>query len=202
MRVFYALVLVALVGGCAGVIDDTPQASDEVLAAKAYREPGPATLTVMTMVSNRSGHGAHTALMINGSQRVIFDPAGSFVNDRVPERNDVLYGVTPAVLKGYRSAHARSTYHVVSQTFEVTAEQAEIALRLAQQAGPVPRSFCTSSTTRLLREVPGFGFVNSALFPTKLMDQLEEQPGVVTEKYFEDDDGNLLAGIAQIELPD
>lgn len=114
-----------------------PYASDARIASSAYREPGPATITVMTMVSNRSGSGAHSALMINGSERVIFDPAGSFVNERVPEQADVLYGVTPAVLAGYKSAHARSTYHVVSQTMQVTSEQAEIALQLAKQNGAV-----------------------------------------------------------------
>ena len=189
-----------LLAGCAAAIESGPQASDERVASVAYRAPGPATLTVMTMVNNRNGSGGHTALMINGSQRVIFDPAGSFVNDRVPEQNDVLYGVSPAVLAGYRSAHARSTYHVVSQTIEVTPEQAEIALKLAQQAGPVPRSFCTSATTGLLEQVPGLEFINRAMFPKSLMKQLEDYPGVVTERYYEDDEGNIHDGIAGIQL--
>ena len=152
------------------------------------------------MINNRTGSGGHTALMINGSQRVIFDPAGSFVNDRVPEINDVLYGVSPAVLAGYKSAHARSTFHVVSQTMEVTSEQAEIALRLAQQAGPVPRSLCTTATTELLQQVPGFEFVDRVLFPTRLMEQIAARPGVVTDRYYEDDEGTILDGIAKVEL--
>lgn len=186
--------------GCAATIEQPPQATPEEVVAKAYREPGPATLTVITMINNRTGAGGHTALMINGSQRVIFDPAGSFVNDRVPEINDVLYGVSPAVLQGYRSAHARSTFHVVSQTIEVTPEQAEVALQLAQQAGPVPGALCTSATTALLRKVPGFEFVNQALFPTRLMEQMEGRPGVVTDRYYEDDEGNIQDGVAKVQL--
>ena len=129
-RAFGALGLCVILAGCADP-PNIPYASDERIKASAYREPGPATLPVITMINNRSGNGGHSALMINGSQRVIFDPAGSFENVRVPEQEDVLYGVSPAVLAGYKSAHARSTYHVVLQTVEVTPEQAEIALQLA-----------------------------------------------------------------------
>ena len=154
------------------------------------------------MVSNRNGKGAHTALMINGAQRVIFDPAGSFVNDRVPEQEDVLFGVTPAVLKGYKSAHARSTFNVDSQTFEVSEEQAAIALQLATTNGAVPRAFCTSATTGLLRQVPGFGDIDQTLFPTRLMTQLAARPGLSEEKYFEDDEGTIVDGGAGIVIPD
>lgn len=201
MRVLAVLALVLLAAACAQP-PAIPYASDARIEASAYREPGPDTFTIFTMVSNRSGKGAHSALMINGTERVIFDPAGSFVNDRVPEQEDVLYGVTPAVLKGYKSAHARSTFHVVSQTFEVTPEQAAIALRLAQSNGAVPRAFCTSATTGLLRQVPGFGDIGQTMFPTRLMDQLATRPGVSEEKYFEDDEGTIVDGIAGIVIPD
>ncbi|MEO0380529.1 MAG: hypothetical protein AAF252_09675 [Pseudomonadota bacterium] len=201
MRVFAALVLVLLVAACAQP-PAIPYASDARIEASAYREPGPNTFTIFTMVSNRNGKGAHTALMINGAQRVIFDPAGSFVNDRVPEQEDVLFGVTPAVLKGYKSAHARSTFHVVSQTFEVSEEQAAIALQLATTNGAVPRAFCTSATTGLLRQVPGFGDIDQTLFPTRLMTQLAARPGLSEEKYFEDDEGTIVDGVAGIVIPD
>ncbi|MEM6372926.1 MAG: hypothetical protein AAF727_09130 [Pseudomonadota bacterium] len=179
-----------------------PYASDARVQSVAYRAPGPDTFTIFTMVSNRNGKGAHSALMINGQQRVIFDPAGSFVNERVPEQEDVLYGVTPAVLQGYKSAHARSTFHVVSQTFEVTPEQAAIALRLAQSNGAVPRAFCTSATTGLLRQVPGFADIDQTMFPTRLMEQLETRPGVVVDKYFENDEGTIVDGVANLVIPE
>ncbi|WP_415401930.1 hypothetical protein [Tateyamaria sp. SN3-11] len=201
MRVIAALAVCSVLAACAQA-PTVPYASDERVAASAYREPGPNTFTIFTMVSNRNGKGAHSALMINGTQRVIFDPAGSFVNDRVPEQEDVLYGVSPAVLKGYKSAHARSTFHVVSQTFEVTPEQAAIALRLATTNGAVPRAFCTSATTGLLQRVPGFEDIQQTLFPTKLMEQLASRPGVREEKYFEDDEGGIVEGVEGIVLPD
>ena len=196
-------VMVALAGlvGCAQP-PAIPYASDDRVRQAAYRAPGPATLTVITMVNNRSGAGSHSALMINGSQRVIFDPAGSFVNTRVPEQEDVLYGVTPAVLAGYKSAHARNSHHVVTQTFEVTPEQAEIALRLAQQYGPTARAFCTQATTGLMRQVPGFEEIDQTFFPTRLMEQIAARPGVVTEEYYEDDEGTILDGVAGIVIAD
>ena len=201
MRVFAALALILLCAACAQP-PAIPYASDERVKASAYREPGPDTITVLTVISNRTSKGAHTALMINGTQRVIFDPAGSFVNERVPEQEDVLYGVTPAVLQGYKSAHARSTFHVVSQTVEVTPEQAAVALRLAMSNGPVARAFCTSAATGLLREVPGFGDIDQVMFPKQLMEQIAARPGVVEEKYFEDDEGGIVEGIEGIVLPD
>lgn len=200
MRILAALVSICLLAACAQP-PAIPYASDARVAEVAYRAPGPDTLTVFTMVSNRNGKGAHSALMINGTQRVIFDPAGSFVNDRVPEQEDVLYGVTPAVLAGYKSAHARSTFHVVSQTFEVTPEQAAVALRLATTHGAVGRAFCTNATTGLLRQVPGFADIDQTFFPTRLMEQLATRPGMVEEKYFEDDEGTIVDGVAGIVLP-
>jgi len=200
MRLIAAFALIVLVGACAQA-PEIPYASDERVAVSTYRAPGANTFTVFTMVSNRSGKGAHSALMINGNRRIIFDPAGSFVNDRVPEQDDVLYGVTPAVLAGYKSAHARSTFHVVSQTFEVTAEQAAIAMQLAESNGPVARAFCADATTGLLRRVPGFEDVEQTMFPTKLMEQLATRPRVAEEKYFEDDEGTILDGAEGIVLP-
>lgn len=199
IRAMMAAALAAvLLAACAP--PQPPDAPLELVYAKAYRQPGPATISLITMVSNRTGSGGHSALLINASQRVIFDPAGSFENARVPERDDVLYGVTPAVLQGYRSAHARSTYHVVTQTIKVTPEQAETALSLAQKAGPVPRSYCTSATTQLLQQVPGFDFVERTMFPTRLMEQFAARSDVVTERYYEDDEGTILDGVAKVQI--
>lgn len=197
MRIWIVIGLLAVLNACAPaeVIVD----SEELVRAKAYRHPGPPTISVITMVNNSSGSGGHSALLISGSQRVIFDPAGSFQHSVVPERRDVLYGISPAVLQGYRSAHARSAYHVVTQTMEVTPEQAEAALRLAQAYGAVGQAFCTQATTGVLRQVPGFEDIRTTFFPTNLMRQIEARPGVVTDKYFEDDAGTIQDGVAQIQ---
>lgn len=196
MRQFLSLcALLLVVAGCAP--QKAPYADEATIARVAYREPGPATLTLYTVVNNRTGGGGHTALMINASQRVIFDPAGSFYADVVPERNDVLFGITPAVERAYRGAHARSTFHVVRQTVEVTPQQAEIAYRLALQSGPVAGAFCASATGQLLRQIPGFETIKPVMQPTKLQAQFATLPGVVTDKYYEDDEDNLQMALEE-----
>ncbi|MBY6056210.1 hypothetical protein [Leisingera daeponensis] len=187
-------VMLAL-AGCAA--PQQPNADAETLARVAYRQPGPATLTLYTMINNRTGRGGHTSLMINASERVIFDPAGSFYASAVPERNDVLYGITPAVEKAYRGAHARSTYHVVVQRVEVTPEQAQKAYQLAVTNGRVPGAYCAQATIGILQQVPGFESLERTFYPEKLSAQFGQLPGVKTERYYENDSADLQAGITK-----
>lgn len=188
MRKFILCLLLPLVLMGCGV--KSKWAPDEIVSQMAYREPGPATLTLVTMINNRSGSGAHTALVINASQRVIWDPAGSFEHPRIPERNDVIYGVNPEVYNVYKSAHARETYHVVMQEVVVSPEVAERAFAIAREMGPVGQAQCTASTSRLLSQLPGFENIGSHLFPKKLMAAFARIPGVKTDKVFENDAGD------------
>lgn len=190
-----ALALLAL-AACGGATDLRPDASLETVSRAAYVHSGPPELTLYTMINNRSGAGAHTSLMINGSQRVIFDPAGTVRLSEVPERDDVLYGVTPGVADFYERAHARTTYHVVIQRLQVSPEVAERALRLAIQNGPVASAQCALSTSAILRQLPGFESIGSTWFPKKLMDDFEQMPGVRTTRLFEEDDDDKALAIA------
>ena len=198
-RVLAAFVVVAAVGACSEG-PKGPESSDARIAASVYRHPGPATFTLITMISNTSGNGAHTALMVNGSQRVIFDPAGSFYNDAVPQQADVLFGIHPGVLAAYKSAHARVAFHVVTQEVEVTPQQAEIALQLIKANGPVPQAACTTATIGLLQKIPGFEDIKGTYFPKRLMEQFETRSGVVTDRYYEDDEGTIVDGVAKVQL--
>lgn len=172
----------------------------EQAAAVAYQAPGGPTLTVFTMVNNATGAGAHTALMVNGSERVIFDPAGSFKSDSVPEIGDVLYGVRPAVLQAYKSAHARNTYHVVSQEIPVSAAQAAQAMALVTQNGRVADARCTQSTTAILAQVSGFEDIRQTWFPGNLMKQIAARPDVVTDAYYENDAGDVIDALDRLNL--
>jgi len=185
-RLWLCLAFVPLVAACA---PQSVYAPDAAVAAVSYRDPGPAKLTLFTMVSNNTGSGAHTGLMINASQRVLFDPAGGFGHETLPERNDVIYGITPQVAEVYKKSHARETHHVILQEIEVPAYDAELALRLAQRAGPVAGAQCTLSTSALLAQLPSFrGQVRRTWFPVNLAKQLERLPDVTTERYYEFDD--------------
>ncbi|UWQ54551.1 hypothetical protein [Leisingera caerulea] len=187
--------VLAALAGCAA--PQQPNADAETLARVAYRHPGPPALTLYTMINNRTGRGGHTSLMINASERVIFDPAGSFYASVVPERDDVIHGITPAVEKAYRGAHARSTYHVVVQRIEVTPQQAQKAYQLAISNGRVPGAFCAQATIGILQQVPGFESLDRTFYPEKLAEQFGQLPGVVTERYYENDSGDLQAGLAK-----
>ncbi|EEE37315.1 lipoprotein, putative [Rhodobacteraceae bacterium KLH11] len=194
-RILIACLLAALVAGCAG--SQRPQADQSQIVSRSYRDPGPATLTLYTMINTRTGSGAHTSLMISGSERVIFDPAGSFRADVVPIKNDVLYGITPNAERAYRSSHARETHYARIQTVEVSPQQAEIALQLAKQMGPVAGVFCANSTSQLLQQVPGFEQIKTTFYPVKLSDQFGQIPGVVTTEYRENDSADLQQGLAE-----
>lgn len=195
LRFASLVVLVLAIAGCSAPQEPTVDAA--TIAAVSYRDPGPSTLTLYTMINNRTGKGGHTSLMISASERVIFDPAGSFEADIVPRRNDVLYGITPPVELAYRGSHARSTFHVLVQEVSVTPEQAEIAYRLALASGPVAGMFCTSSTVQLLQQVPGFEGIRSTMYPTRLAEQFETLPGVKTTRYYENDSADLQDGLAR-----
>ncbi len=93
--------MVGLIAACA-VNEDS--ATDEEIRQVAYTHDGPPRLTLYTMVSNDTGAGAHTSLLINGSQRVAWDPAGSFRAESIVTRGDVVYGMTPRWLMSIRGS--------------------------------------------------------------------------------------------------
>lgn len=186
------LAAVALLAGCAA--DTGGDDTIEQITAAAYDAPG-TSITLFTMVNNRTGAGGHSSLMVNGSQQVIFDPAGSFRDPRVAERADVLYGITPGWVQAYKSAHARESHHVVTQEINVTPEQAEKLLRLVQANGAVPGAYCANATSGILAQVDGFTGIKQTFYPVKLMEQIALLPDVKTVKYYEDDSGNVLDGV-------
>lgn len=161
--------------------------SSDFISRVAYRDPGPAYLTLFTMKNVETDNGAHSGLMINASQRVIFDAAGTFGHESIPERNDVHYGVTPQVAQFYESYHARATYYLLIQKKIVPEAVAERAKQLVEANGAVPKSFCTMHTSRAISQLPGFERVRPSFFPDNLARQFGALPGVETRTYREDD---------------
>ena len=166
---------------------DSVQSSDEMVAKSVYRHAGPTRLTLFTMISNSSGSGRHSALMVNGSQRVIFDPAGTFKHEKVAEQNDVIYGITPQIEDGYTRYHARETFHVLVQRIDVSPAVAEMALREIRAYGAVPAGKCALATSTVLSRVPGFTHIQTGWWPSKLSDQFAKIPGVTSQELYEYD---------------
>lgn len=122
-----------MLAGCGG--GDPVWAPDDIVNAAIYRGAGEKSLTLYTMRNTGSGNGAHSSLLVDASQRVMFDPAGTFGHSTIPERNDVLFGMNPRVEDYYVSYHARSSFYVEGQRIVVSAAVAEQALRLVMAHG-------------------------------------------------------------------
>ena len=200
LQAFAILSLSLMVGAC--TVPNKGGASLEEVQRAAYSQDGPPKLTLYTMLSNRSGSGAHTSLMINGSQRVAFDPAGSFRHPQIVSRNDTVYGMTPYLADQYTRFHARETYHVVIQEIEVSREVAEMALQLAVSHPAVSQSYCAKSTSALVAQLPGFEDAPQSFYPRKLMDYFAEKGASFERLYEYDDDdktGVLAAFVPEFE---
>ena len=167
-------------------------APPDAIARATYRHGGQPALTLFTMKNVGTDNGAHTGLMINASQRVIFDPAGSLTHPLIIENNDVIFGITPGMLDIYRSAHARSTYYVLEQYLPVPADAAELALQRALVAGPVGKARCTYATSEIMIGLPGVSGIRTTFFPDNLAVQFGKLPGVQTFEHreFDSDDKN------------
>jgi len=197
--VFLALAALVTLAGCAA---DTRYSSQDAVLNAAYQAPGGPSLTVFTMISNDTGSGGHSGLLINGSQRVLFDPAGSWYHPAVPEQNDVHFGMTEFMLDFYVDFHARETYYVVMQEIPLTLEQADAMIASARAQGAAPKAYCTQYNTAVLKRVPGFENIRKTWFPVNLMEQIAKLPNVTTRKIYDDDpDYNkamLQAGIVPV----
>ncbi len=169
-------------------------APDETVSRAAYHHDGPPRITLFTMINNKTGAGAHTSIMINGSQRVVFDPAGSFKHETLPERNDVVFGITPQVADVYTRFHARKTFHVKVQQLDVSEELAERALRVVMDFGPVPKAACARSSSTVLAQLfPGQ--IKKTWFPKQLAEQFGVLSGVTERELYEydsDDNSRVL----------
>lgn len=175
--------VLALLAACA---KPTPQASDADVARARYVSSAPPSLTLVTSISNRDNSGAHSALIINGPERVVFNPFGTWRHPQAPEQGDVHYGFTPGMEDWFFNYHARVTYRIQAQTLEVPPEVAAKALALAQQNGSVGPGRCTLSISNLLRQLPGFEGFPLALFPMRAADAFGKFPGVETRLYTDD----------------
>lgn len=188
-----AFLAIGLLLGLAACGAEPVWAPDEAVARAHYVAPGSPTVTLYTMISNNSGAGGHSALMIDGEQRLLFDPAGTWHHPSAPERNDVFFGMEPQLHGFYIDYHARSTYHVVVQELDVTPEMAARLSRAMLSNGPVPKAQCSLSISRILSEVGGWNHIRASYFPRRTMESFGEIPGVRTTRIYDDDDDDNQA---------
>lgn len=195
----YLLCLCALLflANCAGTAEPK-WASDSAVSAARFVEDGPTSITLYTVVNNNTQAGAHSGLLIRGSETILFDPAGSWHHPRIPERNDVHFGITPKMRAFYIDYHARETFRVVEQTMPVTPAVADMIAARAKAYGAVPKAQCANSITSILSGVPGFEGLRRTWFPNKLAEDFGALPGV-TERTIRDEDADRNHGVLIVQ---
>ena len=73
-RQVLAVLALVMLAGCEMYTPATP----EEIARARYVSDEPPSITLISMVNAASGRSAHSGLLINGSQQVLYDPAGTF----------------------------------------------------------------------------------------------------------------------------
>ncbi len=191
LKLVFAFLALAVLGACAAQL---PWASDARVAQAFYKGPGPTSITLMTVVANDNNAAGHSSLLINASQRVLYDPAGTWFNRAVPERADMLYGMTPKMLQYYIDYHARKRFRVVMQTLVVPPAVAEKIFRAAVERGATPSGFCANATSHLLNQIPGLEKFPVSIWPKSALEAMAKIPGVTTRVIYQDDIGKDLHG--------
>ena len=158
-------------------------ASDAEVERVRLRGPGPAFLGLVTVKTEETGDGVHSALMIQASETVLFDPFGGWVDratvGRVAERNDVLHGFGPEAQARYLAYQAEDGYFYTLQKVEVADALAETVLQRAKVAGPVAQGRCAISVCGLLEGQPGFEGIGRVWLPRSLEARFGRVAGIV-----------------------
>lgn len=173
-RAFLALIAVLVLSGCEVYRSADPAEID----AARYVSDAPPSITLMSMVNSKSNRAAHSALLINGSEQVIYDPAGTFQHPELPRRGDVHYGITPRYLDYYERYHARFSYYVHAQTVPVSRQTANQVLANVQSRGRTPKMFCAESVTGALKPMAPFQNLHMTLNPETVREDFAQISGV------------------------
>ncbi len=193
IRLFLVLTVLGLLAACTGSTDLPP--ADQV-AKRSFVSGQPSSVTLVTMKATRNGRGEHSALLIDGSERVLYDPAGSFSLPKyVHEHRDVHYGVTDEVMEIYNYYHARKTHFVEMLELPVSREMADLLISRADAEGPQPKMYCARAVGRVLKPVGPFGDVPITFFPEPVHEAFAKIPGVKRTEIREGDVGQNLSFI-------
>lgn len=186
MRPLLSLIVLLGLAACA----QPKWAPDEHVEGVRFVEGPPTYITLYTVVNKRTGSGAHSAILVNASERAIFDPAGTWYHPKLPERNDVHFGMTDKALAFYIDYHTRETYDTIEQKVFVSPEVAELTFQRIKNNGAVAKAMCTNATSAILTGVPGFESLPRTFSPKRLSRAFGNLPGVTTRVITDDDDDN------------
>lgn len=195
LRLLSGLVIALGLAACGA---DSKWAPQEQVDAVRFVSEEPPSITLYTVVNTRTGSGAHSAILVNASERVIFDPAGTWYHPKLPERNDVHFGMTDKAVAFYLDYHTRITYDTIEQTIYVSPEVAELVMERVKAYGAVAKAMCTNANSAILRGVPGFESLPQTFYPKKLSAAFGRLPGVTT-RVITDDDADDNHGVLLVQ---
>ena len=184
-RAIGLIVLLGIISACAEHIVSDP----DTVAAVRYKSDEAPYVELVTMVKKSTGKGAHSALIINASERVIFDPAGTFQHEELAEVEDVHHGATDRLVSYYQRYHARFSHFVHVQRVYLDPPTAERLLLRARSNGAVGKMFCSNETAEVMKSIPQFAFFRTSMFPENLRVDMAKVSNVEDSYVYEDDDG-------------
>jgi hypothetical protein len=184
-----ALAAAATLAGC----EVYQPAAPEAIERARYVSDEPPSVTLMSMVNNKSGRSAHAGLLINGSEQVLYDPAGTFTHPDLPRKGDIHYGMTPRFVDYYERYHARFDYHVEAQKVPVSRAAADQIIANARARGQVMKMTCSLAAADVLKPVPPFQDVRHSVFPEALRADFARMNGVEDSYVYESDIGKNRA---------
>lgn len=148
---------------CAGTFNRISSAD-----AEAARSPWAGAPEVILVTVTLEGLGMHSGLVVAGSQRVVYDPAGGWDTPAPLEQGDLRYDMTPARMADYLGYHSRGGREVVLIRRPVPPPVADAAIAFAETRAPLPFGACAFGTSALLSRLPGFEPIVPMIGPRRL----------------------------------
>ena len=186
IRNIIVISMMVLLSACADFENDDPA----VVSSRAYVSEEAPFVALLTMVNENGNSGEHSGILINASQTVLYDPAGSFrYEQQLARSRDIHYGMSPTMVDYYQRYHARFGYYVVTQKIYISAEEAEALFRKANEIGTTGQLRCGLSASSVLNSIPRFANIPTTYWPGKIMNAMAEVSGIETSYTRENDVG-------------
>lgn len=182
----------ALMAGCKPAYD---RATDAEVRAAFYRHPAPPSIALLSMCRTSDDVSEHSGILVNASQRVLYDPAGNYWVPGRARQRDIHYGMTDYFVEQYERFHSRLGFYVRRQTVEVPMEVAELAIKRSEERGETYFTQCAVSASWVLRDLPGFAHIRLTIDPHILLRDFSRTPGIVEKVTREEDTGKNIAGV-------
>ncbi len=165
----------SILAGCAG-IDPTTDAEfiKELRAETSYLPVNAPPSTTLVLAEHKGGSGAvHAALIVTGSERLIYDPSGSFTHPDTRRYGDVVYGASDEIVELFALHNADRNHDAVMRTIALESDEAEILLNSARTHGGAMPGFCAKSVASVLRSVPRFASMRDTFWPSNVQQDFE-----------------------------